>query len=514
MAVTTSRPRPVSTVPGHMSAALVGLLPGYGLSVVAGALGIKPRSGRDRSGTPCDQLAAPRGHDRGGRLSFIFSALFVLTGRRPVLAWGSQSAGYRRPRPGPWRRLKAGSSCSVTSRDPARVPGPLPVSLEMKRLGSGPAGTRATNGRFPLRRRTGSEERTAIMGCEVSWFAALCDDDYEFLGVPEPALQSSWEHCRTIALAAEAGGYDNLLLPSGYTMGIDSVGFAAGIAPLLRRMQLLVAVRMGEMWAPQLARQLATLDQMLGGRLTVNIISSDLPGQRLDSGPRYQRTLETMRVLRDLLDGKPVDFHGEFVDLTLDPPRLRPKGGCPPFYFGGLSEPAREVAAQAADVFLMWPDTLPGVKKVIGDMRARAARYGRDLRFGYRAHVIVRSTEAEARAAARRLLSRLDAETGEQIRRRSLDTSSVGNARQRELREEANHEGYAEPQLWTGIGRARSGAGAAIVGDPDQVLAKLREYQQLGMDSFILSGYPHVAEGDLFARHVLPRLDHAPLFVR
>ncbi|MGO9783222.1 MAG: LLM class flavin-dependent oxidoreductase, partial [Streptosporangiaceae bacterium] len=112
------------------------------------------------------------------------------------------------------------------------------------------------------------------MGCEVSWFAALCDDDYEFLGVPEPALQSSWEHCRTIALAAEAGGYDNLLLPSGYTMGIDSVGFAAGIAPLLRRMQLLVAVRMGEMWAPQLARQLATLDQMLGGRLTVNIISS------------------------------------------------------------------------------------------------------------------------------------------------------------------------------------------------------------------------------------------------
>ena len=240
------------------------------------------------------------------------------------------------------------------------------------------------------------------MRCEVSWFAALCDDDYEFLGVPEPALQSSWEHCRTIALAAEAGGYDNLLLPSGYTMGIDSVSFAAGIAPVLRRMQLLVAVRMGEMWAPQLARQLATLDQMLGGRLTVNIISSDLPGQKLDSGPRYQRTLEIMRVLRDLLDGKPVDFHGEFVDLTLDPPRLRPKGGCPPFYFGGLSEPAREVAAQAADVFLMWPDTLPGVKAAIGDMRARAARYGRELRFGYRAHVIVRSTEAEARAAARR----------------------------------------------------------------------------------------------------------------
>ena len=352
------------------------------------------------------------------------------------------------------------------------------------------------------------------MGCEVSWFAALCDDDYEFLGVTDPALQSNWEHCRGIALAAEEGGYDNLLLPSGYTMGIDSVSFAAGIAPMLKRMRLLVAVRMGEMWPPQLARQLATLDQMLGGRLTINIISSDLPGQKLESAPRYRRTLEITRVLRDLLDGKPVDFHGDFVDLTLDPPRLRPGGGCPPFYFGGLSEDAREVAAQAADVFLMWPDTLAGVEATISDMRARAARYGRELRFGYRAHVIVRASEEEARAAARRLLSRLDAGTGEQIRRRSLDTTSVGNARQGELRDTADDEGYAEPNLWTGIGRARSGAGAAIVGDPGQVLAKLRAYSDLGMEAFILSGYPHAAEGDLFARHVLPHLDHGPLSPR
>src|ERR1700727_3514808 len=158
------------------------------------------------------------------------------------------------------------------------------------------------------------------MSCEVSWFAALCDDDYEFLGVPDPALLWSWEHCRGIALAAEEAGYDNLLLPSGYAMGIDSVAFAAGIAPLLRRMRLLVAVRMGEMWPPQLARQLATIDQMLDGRLTINIISSALPGQDLDAEPRYRRTLEIMQILRDLLDGKPVDFHGEFMHITLDPP--------------------------------------------------------------------------------------------------------------------------------------------------------------------------------------------------
>src|ERR1700735_2632553 len=235
------------------------------------------------------------------------------------------------------------------------------------------------------------------MGCEVSWFAALCDDDYEFLGVSDPALQSSWAHCRDIGLAAEAGGYDNLLLPSGHAIGIPSVAFAAGIAPLLQRMQLLLAVRMGEMWPPQLARQLATVDQILGGRLTINIISSDLPGAPLESAPRYARTLEVMHVLRALLDGERVSHHGDFYDLELDPPRTLPEGGCPPFYFGGLSDNAKEVAAQAADVFLMWPDTLDGIAETIADVRARAARHGRTLRFGYRAHVIVRDTEAEAR---------------------------------------------------------------------------------------------------------------------
>jgi alkanesulfonate monooxygenase len=329
--------------------------------------------------------------------------------------------------------------------------------------------------------------------------------------VADPALRSSWEHCRDIALAADSAGFDNLLLPSGYAMGIDSIAFAAAIAPLLRRIRLLLAARMGEVWPPQLARQIATINQILGGRLTVNIISSDIPGEApLESAPRYRRTLEIMRVLRDLLDGKPVETRGEFVSLAVDPPRIA--NGCPPFYFGGLSEAAREVAAQAADVFLMWPDTMDGVAAVIGDMRARAAKHGRTLRFGYRAHVIVRETEAAARTAARRLLSHLDTATGDAIRARSLDTRSTGVARQNELREVADDEGFIEDNLWTGIGRARSGAGAAIVGDPDQVLAKLRAYEDLGMSAFILSGYPHLAEADLFARHVLPRMEHGPLF--
>jgi alkanesulfonate monooxygenase len=347
---------------------------------------------------------------------------------------------------------------------------------------------------------------------EVSWFAALCDDDYELLGVAEPHLLSSWQHCRDIVLAADANGFDNVLLPSGYQLGIDSVAFAGGIGPQTRNIHLLLAVRMGEMWLPQLARQLATIDQMTDGRLTINVISSDLPGQSLASEPRYQRTLEHMTGLRALLDGEPLELDGEFVNLHLDPPRIATVApGCPPLYFGGFSDAAKETAAAAADVFLTWPDTVAQVAATVQDMQLRATRHGRSLRYGLRTHVIVRETEAEAQAAAQRLVSRLDVETGQAIRERSLDAVSAGVARQTALRDGSDGDGYAEANLWTGIGRARSGAGAAIVGDPDQVVAKLRAYQHAGIEAFILSGYTHRDECDLVARYVLPALDHAPL---
>ena len=349
---------------------------------------------------------------------------------------------------------------------------------------------------------------------EIAWFGALCDDDYEQLGVTDAALRSSWEHCRDIVAAADANGFDAVLLPSGYQLGIDTVAFAAAIAPQLERLAPLVAVRMGEVWVPQLARQLATLDQIVGGRLLVNIISSDRPGEQLDSEPRYRRTLEIMQALRTLLAGEPLVAHGEFVDLEVDAPRLTAEAPIrPPFYFGGLSPAAREVAAQAADVYLTWPDTVAATAEVVQDLSARAGRHGRTLRFGFRAHVIVRETEAEARAAARHLVSALDDATGSAIRSRSLDTASAGVARQAELRQDADDEGYAERHLWTGVGRARSGAGAAIVGDPDQVRATLDAYRAVGVDAFILSGYPHRRECDRFARLVLDDYPHAPLWI-
>ena len=348
--------------------------------------------------------------------------------------------------------------------------------------------------------------------CEISWFSALCDDDYEFLGQPDPLLRSSWEHCRDIVMQAETGGFDNILLPSGYALGVDTTAFAAGIAPMLKRLALLMAVRIGETWPPQLARQIATIDRMLGGRLKVNIISSEMPGETLASAPRYARTVEAMHILKTLLNGEPLDHDGEFWKLKLDPPRIGTlSGNAPQLYFGGLSEDAREAAAKGCDVYLMWPDKREAVAEIIADMKARAAKYGRTLKFGYRAHMIVRETEDEARTYAKRLLSKLDAAEGAAIRAKSLDSASAGVAAQAALREGADQDGYAEANLWTGIGRARSGCGAAIVGDPDQVVAKLNDYRSMGIEAFILSGYPHAAEADLVARHVLPRIDHGML---
>lgn len=345
---------------------------------------------------------------------------------------------------------------------------------------------------------------------EYAWFAALCDDDYEFLGVPDPSLQSSWEHCRDIVLRAERNGFDNVLLPSGYALGIDAAAFASAIAVETSRIKLLLAVRLGELVVPQLARQIATLQHIAGGRLVINAISSDVPGETLSSDARYRRTTESIAVLRTLLRGERVDFDGEFVTAHVDAPRIAAqKPHDPVVYFGGLSEAARQCAAESCDVYLMWPDTTERMGDVMREMNDRAAAFGRTLRYGWRSHVIVRETEAEARAAAARLLSRLDVDTGAAIRAKSLDSQSAGVARQAELRDAADADGYVERHLWAGVGRARSGAGIAIVGDPDQVSGKLREIRDAGVDTFILSGYPHLAECDLVARHVLPKLRSA-----
>ena len=347
-----------------------------------------------------------------------------------------------------------------------------------------------------------------INGAEISWFAPLCDGDDDFLGNRNPNFKSSWENTSKIVSTADALGYRNVLCPSSYQVGQDTLAFVAGMAPLTEQINLLAAIRCGEVHPPMLARSISTLDHMLKGRLTINIISSDLPGDQLESSERYARSREVIEILKQAWTKDEIDFQGKYYQFNLPTKAVKPyqQSGGPLLYFGGYSPAGVDLCAEHCDVYLMWPETEEKLKGLMDNMKEKAASYNRTVQFGLRVHVIVRETEAEARDYADNLLSKLNLDLGTDIRNRAQDASSLGVARQSQLREEADEKFYVEPNLWTGIGLARSGCGAALVGNPDQIVTKLQRYMDMGIRSFILSGYPHQQECELFAKHVLPRL--------
>ncbi|MDG4647614.1 LLM class flavin-dependent oxidoreductase [Roseibacterium sp. SDUM158017] len=343
---------------------------------------------------------------------------------------------------------------------------------------------------------------------EVSWFAALCSDDYRYLGVPEGDLRSSWAHCSDILQEAEAQGFRNILCPSSYQVGQDTLSFVAAGSQVTERINMLAAVRCGEMQPIMLARTIATLDHMLEGRLTVNIISSDFPGEKAESGYRYRRSREVVEILKQAWTRDEINYEGEVYDfkgLTTDPVRPYQTGG-PLLYFGGYSPDALELCGQHCDVYLMWPEPKDQIAERMKAVHQVAEKDDRTLDYGLRVHVIVRDTEAEAREYAEYLVSRLDDELGTLIRERALDSGSLGVSHQARARELADQFGYVEPHLWTGIGRARSGCGAAIVGSADQVLSEIEDYKKMGIRAFIFSGYPHLEECRHFGRLVIPEL--------
>jgi alkanesulfonate monooxygenase len=319
-----------------------------------------------------------------------------------------------------------------------------------------------------------------IDGAEISWFAPLCDGDDDFLGNRNPLYKSSWENTSTIVSTADELGFKNVLCPSSYQVGQDPISFAAGMATITKQINFLVAIRCGELHPPMLARTIASLDHMLKGRLTINIISSDLPGMKLSSKERYARSREVIQILKQSWTQDQIKFKGKYYQLDLNTRPVKPyqQNGGPLLYFGGYSPDGVDLCAEFCDVYLMWPETEFKLKNLMDVMTLKAAKYNRVVKFGLRVHVIVRETEKEAR----------------------------NYARQSQLREEADEKYYVEPNLWTGIGLARSGCGAAIVGNPDQVVAKIEHYIEMGINSFIFSGYPHQKECELFAKLVLPRL--------
>lgn len=344
---------------------------------------------------------------------------------------------------------------------------------------------------------------------EVLWFAPICGDDYRYMGVEEGALHPTWEHTSNIVKTADRLGYRNVLCPSSYQVGQDTWSFLSGMAPLTEKINMLAAIRCGEVHPVMLARAVSTVDHMMKGRLTLNVISSPFPGEEASSEYRYKRSTEVVEILRQAWTQDEINFEGEIYNLkglTTDPVRPYQQNGGPLLYFGGYSPDALELCGHHCDIYLMWPEPEDLIAQRMRDVNARAQAHGRVIDYGLRVHVIVRDTEAEAREYAAELVSKLDDEKGTEIRNRALDAKNYGVSLQSANRDKSDEEGYVEPNLWTGIGRARSGCGAALVGSVDQVMSKIERYQKMGIRAFIFSGYPHLDECETFGAKVLPQL--------
>jgi len=357
--------------------------------------------------------------------------------------------------------------------------------------------------------------RTIKRTADISWFADLCGGATAYLGVLDHTRRSSFKHCRKIVQTADHPGFNNILLPSSYVDGQDPFTFASAVRPILKNISLLVAHRFGELHPPMLARAISTLDHILEGKFTLNVINSDLPGMIEDGKIRYQRTREIIEILRQAWTQDEIHFKGELYhfDLPADPVKPYQQNGGPLLYFGGFSPEARDVCAQYCDVFLMWPDTETGLKATMEDVSLRAAAYGRKIDFGLRIHIIADENANEAYLSTQKLLSKLEKRRGEELKNRTQDAKNMGVLHQDSLREKSDKEGFAEPLLWTGIGQARSGCGAALVGSYDEVLTRINQYIDMGIRSFIFSGYPLIESSQKFGKYILPHLPNEKLAV-
>ena len=348
-----------------------------------------------------------------------------------------------------------------------------------------------------------------LVGAEVSWFAPLCSDDFRHLGVPEGHLRSNWANTSEIASRADELGFRNILCPSSYQVGQDTLSFVAAMAPKIKQMNMLAAIRCGELQPAMLARTVATLDHMLQGKLTLNVISSDFPGEQADSAYRYRRSWEVVEILKQAWTQDEINYSGQIYQLqglSCEPVKPYQINGGPLLYFGGYSPDALALCGAHCDTYLMWPETKPELAQRMRAAHAQAEKYGRVLDYGLRVHMIVRDTEAQAREYARELVSKLDEQKGHELRNRAQDAKSLGVALQAAQRKTADDAGYVEPNLWTGVGRARSGCGAALVGSVDQILSEIEHYMKMGIRAFIFSGYPHLQECEIFGTKVLPHL--------
>jgi alkanesulfonate monooxygenase len=346
---------------------------------------------------------------------------------------------------------------------------------------------------------------------DILWFLPTHGDG-RYLGTSTGGREVNFNYLRQIAQAADQLGYTGVLLPTGRSCE-DSWVVASAVAPFTERLKYLVAVRPGLQSPSVAARMTATLDRVTDGRLLINVVTGGDPvenkgdGVFLPHNERYEVTREFLSVYSDLLAGKTVNFAGKHIQIEdgrlLFPPVQAPR---PPLYFGGSSDAGIDVAVDAVDKYLTWGEPPADVADKVAKVRAVADKRGRKLSFGIRLHVIVRETNDEAWAAADDLIKHVTDETIASAQKIFSRMDSVGQQRMSQLHGGRRDKLEISPNLWAGVGLVRGGAGTALVGDPETVAARIREYQDLGIDTFILSGYPHLEEAYRFAELVFPLL--------
>ncbi|GEO99963.1 FMNH2-dependent alkanesulfonate monooxygenase [Methylobacterium haplocladii] len=346
---------------------------------------------------------------------------------------------------------------------------------------------------------------------DVLWFLPTHGDG-RYLGASEGARDVSLDYLRQIAQASDDLGYYGVLLPTGRSCE-DSWVIASALAPLTKRLRFLVAVRPGLQEPSVAARMAATLDRISDGRLLINVVTGGDPvelkgdGVFLAHDERYEVTDEFLTIWRGLMAGETVTFAGKHLRCENGRVIFRPvQDPYPPLYFGGSSPAGIEVAADHCEVYLTWGEPPAGVAEKIAKAREAAEKRGKKFSYGIRLHVIVRETESEAWAEAEKLISRLDDATIAKAQETLKRQDSVGQSRMMALHGGDKSKLVVSPNLWAGVGLVRGGAGTALVGSADQVADRMKEYIDLGIDRFILSGYPHLEEAYRFAELVFPKL--------
>ncbi|MEH2324742.1 MAG: FMNH2-dependent alkanesulfonate monooxygenase [Nostoc sp.] len=346
---------------------------------------------------------------------------------------------------------------------------------------------------------------------QLLWFIPTHGDG-RYLATATGGRAVSFPYLRQIAQAVDDLGYTGALLPTGRSCE-DAWIVASTLVSLTRQMRFLVAIRPGLVSPGVAARMAATFDRLSGGRLLINVVTGGDPvelagdGLHLDHDQRYELTDEFLTVWRAIASGEQANYQGDYLNIQdgklLFPPVQKPY---PPLWFGGSSAVAQKIAAKHVDVYLTWGEPPAQVAEKMASVRRLAQLEGRTLRFGIRLHVIVRETESEAWDAANQLIKYVDEEAIAYAQKAYARMDSVGQRRMTQLHHGNREALEISPNLWAGVGLVRGGAGTALVGDPQTVAARMLEYASLGIESFILSGYPHLEEAYRVAELLFPHL--------